>query len=216
MCAPANTPPARSKFAEHLFAWVWGHVHGPLEKAYGKRKSILFNELRGDVVEIGAGSGINFLHYPTGLQLTCIEPNPYMHPYLRESAAASGHALNLLEGYAEALPLPDASADAVVSTLVLCSVFNPDLVLSEILRVLRPGGRFYFIEHVAAQRGTRLRRVQDAIQPIWTRLGDGCNPNRETHEAIRRAGFSECCFESRDIKIPLPPVKPHILGYAVK
>ena len=209
-------PKKRSALAEHFFAWAWGHAHGPLEKHYGVLKRDLFAEVKGRVLEIGPGAGINLGHFRKDVQIIGVEPNVFMHPMLRASAEAAGIQLEIVLGYAEALPVPDASVDAVVSTLVLCSVFEPERVLAEVLRVLRAGGRFYFIEHVAAPSGSPLRRLQDWIAPLWRHMGDGCNPNRETWRLVEAAGFSEVRLEKRYIRVPLHPVRPHILGSAVK
>lgn len=209
-------PPSRSPLAERVFAWAWGHAHGPLEKSYGKIKRELFASLRGEVLEIGPGAGINLRHFPADARVTGVEPNPFMHAALRREAEERGIALEILTGHAEALPLPDASVDAVVSTLVLCSVHAPERTLTEILRVLRPGGCFYFIEHVAAPRHSALRRVQEAITPVWRRLGDGCHPNRETWRVVEAAGFLDVKLEHRRVGPSLIPVSPHIIGRAVK
>ncbi len=113
------------------------------------------------------------------------------------------------------LPAADASLDAVISTLVLCSVPQPEASLAEILRVLKPGGKFIFIEHVAGRPGTRLRAFQNIIQPLWTLVGDGCHPNRETGQAIRRAGFAR--LEIEQFRYPGGGlVAPGISGTAFK
>ena len=219
MCTtPNNTfhAPKRSRWAERAFAWAWGHAHGPLEHYYGPLKATLFADLQGRVAEIGPGAGINLRHFPKDIELVGVEPNPFMHPKLHAAAVEAGHRIEIVEGFAEALPLEDESLDAVVSTLVLCSVYEPAQALAEVLRVLRPGGRFYFLEHVAAPEGSGLRHVQNGIAPLWRRLGDGCNPNRDTAKAIRQAGFSDTAFEARRIPVPLFPVTPHIVGFATK
>lgn len=104
--------------------------------------------------------------------------------------------------------------NAVVSTLVLCSVPNLPSTLQEILRVLKPGGRFLFIEHVAAPQGTWLRRVQSGVKPIWKAIGDGCNPDRETWVALETAGFESVNISN--FFAPVPIVSPHIIGVATK
>ena len=143
-----------------------------------------------------------------------VEPNPYMVPYLRQSAEQAGLHIEIRSGTAERLPAADQSIDAVVATLVLCSVSDPKQVLREVLRVLKPGGRFLFIEHVAAPQGTRLRTAQRWLRPLWTRIADGCHPDRETGALIEQAGFAEVRFEK--FRLPLGPVGPQIAGCARK
>lgn len=116
---------------------------------------------------------------------------------------------------AEHLEFADNSIDAVVSTLVLCSVEDLEGTLQEILRVLKPGGRFYFLEHVAAPQGTWLRRMQQWIRPVWKKLGDGCRPDRETWVALEQAGFEQ--VEYQRFSAPVPAiVRPQIIGVAMK
>mgnify|MGYP001812687207 FL=1 len=107
------------------------------------------------------------------------------------------------------------SADLVISTLVLCSVLDPEQVVSEVKRVLRPGARFAFLEHVAAEPGTRLRRVQEAIHRPWHWLGEGCNLDRDTASTIENAGFSELELERFDGS-GRTPYQPHISGFAIR
>ncbi|MBI1318853.1 MAG: methyltransferase domain-containing protein [Candidatus Hydrogenedens sp.] len=209
-------PERRAAWSEHFFAWAWSRATTPLEKSYGRIKDKLFADLSGEVVEIGPGAGINFRHFPAGVHVRGVEPNPFMHPYLKAAAEESGLTLSLDGGHAEEIHLPDASVDAVVSTLVLCSVYQPELALSEIHRVLKPGGKFYFIEHVAATPGSLMRRAQDFLAPAWRKIGDGCNPNRDTASLLRAAGFGAVSIEERHIKNPFIIVAPHILGTATK
>jgi ubiquinone/menaquinone biosynthesis C-methylase UbiE len=177
-------------------------------------KRELLGEISGDVVEIGPGSGDNFPYFPEGIRWIGIEPNVYMHPPLREAMMKAGVQGKIRAGTGERIELPDASADAVVSSMVLCSVTNLDGTLAEILRVLRPGGRLVFLEHVAAPPGTGLRRAQKLIKPVWSFVADGCNPDRDIEVAIRRAGFAS--VEVTAFSIPEFVASPHIAGFAVK
>jgi len=122
--------------------------------------------------------------------------------------------MELMTGTAEDIPLADESVDAAVSTLVLCSVDNLSDALTEIKRVLKPDGRFLFIEHVAAPEKSLLRSVQHGIEPLWKRMADGCHPDRETWKAIEDAGFGN--VEIEHFRLSLPVVGPHIMGTAVK
>ncbi len=141
-----------------------------------------------------------------------------MHAKLRAKAEASGIPCEFRTADATAIDLLDASVDAVVSTLVLCSVASAEQTLQEIRRVLKPGGRFVFLEHVADLPGTRTRWAQDRIVPIWRFLADGCHPNRELENAIRSAGFQSCELAAFRLPRELHAwiVAPHIAGYAIK
>lgn len=187
---------------------------GRYETLVESRKRELFAGLRGDVLEIGPGAGSNFRFYAGAVRVLGVEPNPYLHPYLRRKAEARGLLLSLVASLAEALPVPDNSADAVVSTLVLCSVRDPARVLSEIRRVLKPGGQFAFLEHVAAEPGSRTRRRQEWIRPFWRCAADGCHPDRETAQAIESAGFRRT--EIDRFRLNLPVIGPHLAGRALK
>lgn len=200
---------------QRLFARLLAGSSEHIDSRIAPQKRALFADLHGDVVEIGPGTGANLAYYAPDVRWIGIEPNPYMHPYLRREAERLGHPEWVVRtGSAEKLDLPDASVDALVSTLVLCSVADQRATLAEIRRVLRPGGRFLFIEHVAAPRGTWQRRWQDLIQPLWTPLVDGCHPNRETGSSLLAAGFAQ--VEMQPFTIDAPIVAPHIVGMAVK
>jgi len=178
-------------------------------------KSKLFADLSGTVVEIGPGAGANLRHFvDKKIRWIGVEPNRYMYRPLREEARRLGLRIEVLLGAAEELPIKAASIDYAISTLVLCSVVDQRRALSEILRVLQPGGKIIFIEHVAAQPGTWLRRLQAAVKPLWRRMGDGCHPDRDTRAVIERSGLTVVGVE--EFAAPLPVVRPHIAGYAIK
>lgn len=160
----------------------------------GRVRPELLRGLHGDVLEIGAGTGLNFPHYPADARIVALEPDPFMLRRGRQKLQAVGNSnIELREAPAEALPFPDASFDAVVSTLVLCSVEDVARSLAEVRRVLRPNGQFRFLEHV---RSAGLGgRVQDAIQPVYGWLSGGCHANRRTEDALRDAGFDFVSLE---------------------
>ena len=171
--------------------------------------------MEGTVVEIGAGTGLNAAHLPAGTRWIAVEPNVHFHAGIRRAAERRGLALEVIGGRAEALPLADGEADAVISTLVLCSVASPTAALAEARRVLRPGGRLVVIEHVAAPEGTLLRRLQRAFRRPWGWVADGCCPDRDTASAIRAAGFASVELEA--FRVPLGGLaSPHIVGVAVR
>src|SRR3954452_12525939 len=135
-----------------------------------RRRRRLLAAARGQVVEIGAGTGLNLRHYPDGLEaLTLVEPDAAMRRRLARRVRQNGRAADIVEASAERLPLADQSVDTVVATLVLCTVDDPQGTLNEIARVLRPGGELLFVEHVRAQ-SSRLARWQDRLCEPWRRF----------------------------------------------
>jgi len=159
---------------------------GPID---GWRHELLA-QAAGEVVEIGAGNGLNLKHYTDAVtRLVLTEPNQHMRAHLRTRLQVpDGAEVELSEGYAEAIPLPDNSVDTVVSTLVLCSVKSQAAALAEAQRVLRPGGRFLFLEHVGADDPGKAL-LQRVMKPLCGIFADGCNPTRNTLGAMEAAGF---------------------------
>ena len=206
--------PHRHGLHDRFMAWFMARAGGKYHAFVEGRKRDLLQDLVGTLVEIGSGTGPNLRYLPPGLRVVGVEPNPFMFGHYRQAAGEEGRSVELVQGLAESLPFPDDSVDAVLSTLVLCSVEGLGHVLTEIRRVLKPGGRFVFVEHVAAPEGTWLLRVQRAIRPLWRRIGDGCEPDRVIEADLRRAGFSEVSLDR--FSVPLPIVSPHIAGFAKK
>ena len=195
-----------------VYAELLRRFNDRYEPLVAERKRMLFSGLRGRVLEIGAGAGANLPFLPAGVQWIGVDPNPYLASYVERMWREPGVDAEFRVGRAEELPLEDDSADAVLSTLVLCCVPEPRRVLEEIRRVLKPGGRFLFIEHVAARPGSSTRRRQEFIRPVWRRLAGGCHPDRETWKSIEEAGFSR--VELEHFRLPLPIAGPHIAGVA--
>ncbi|WP_051288968.1 class I SAM-dependent methyltransferase [Mycobacterium sp. URHD0025] len=154
-----------------------------------RRRRTLLANARGRVAEIGAGTGLNIAHYPDGIaELILTEPVEAMRRKLAHRLRRDGKSARIVDAPADRLPLPDASVDTVVSTLVLCTVDDPEAALREIARVLRPDGQLLFIEHVRA--GSRfLAACQDLLDGPWRRFAAGCRCNRATLELMRAAGF---------------------------
>ena len=178
------------------------------------RRSVLAHA-RGRVLEIGAGVGLNALHYPHDVdELVITEPGGGLLRRAERRAARAGRRADFVETGAERLPFEDDSFDTVVSTLVLCTVPDADRALAEIRRVLKPDGRFLFMEHVRAN-DERLARWQDRLDRPWRVIAMGCHANRATLERIEAAGFE--IEELRRGELPkVPPiVRPMILGRAV-
>jgi ubiquinone/menaquinone biosynthesis C-methylase UbiE len=170
----------------------------------------------GRVVEIGAGNGINFPHYPRSVaEVIAIEPEPYLRSQAEKAAVSAPVAVRVTPGLADALELDPASVDAVVACGVLCSVPDQAAALAEFRRVLRPGGELRFYEHVRSRR-PGFARWQSRVDPLWTRMFGGCHADRDTLSAIERAGFRLERYRG----FPFPaharvyPVTPRVLGLA--
>ena len=201
----------RARFSALFMAGVDGYM----DRAYGSRKRKLFTDLPAEVVEIGAGAGANMRYYQAGTRVIAVEPNSRMHPYLRRSADRHGLTLDIRAIRGEAIDLPNASTAAVVSTLVLCSVTDPQRVIAEIQRILRPGGRFIFLEHVAAPQGSFLARWQQWLHKPWHYLSEGCHLHRPSHRLVAEAGFRQVEMDCFNL-YPALPFRPHIFGTAIR
>jgi SAM-dependent methyltransferase len=164
---------------------------------------------RGAVLELGAGTGANLPYYPDGVSLTAFETNPSMAVRLQRKAAQRRRPVEVDVAETGRLPYRDASFDTVVATLVLCSVPDQAAVLAEVRRVLRPGGEFLFLEHVAASR-PRVRQWQRRLNPLQRFLADGCELDRDTASAIRAAGFAAVEIEAADV-----PHLPELIGHVI-
>jgi SAM-dependent methyltransferase len=202
--------PARGRFNSVFFWFLGGYINWHM----GKHKARAFADLPATLVEIGPGVGANMRYLSASTHLIAVEPNRYMHTRLRRAARAVGVDLEIRSIVAERLDLPDASVDAVISSLVLCSVRDPDLVLAEIRRVLRPGGRFSFAEHVAARRGSPTRWAQRRLRRPWAYLFEGCSCERDLESVILRAGFTSVELDHYRIHSPFLPFNTHIAGTA--
>jgi SAM-dependent methyltransferase len=200
----------RGRFNAAFFSLMGPYLEWNL-RAHKRR---VFADLPARVVELGAGAGANLRYLEPGTTLVAVEPNPYMHPRLRAGAERRGVRLDLHDRVAEQTDLPDHSADAVISSLVLCSVGNPADVLVEVRRILRPGGTFRFVEHVAAPAGTPTRGVQRAFRRPWAWTFEGCSCERDLATLIRNAGFASVDIEPYRLHTPFVPFNTHIAGIA--
>ena len=176
------------------------------------RKELL-SQCTGNVLEVGAGTGLNVGYYDRRLaRLVLTEPDPHMAAKLRAAVTRARSAAEVIESPAELLPFPDASFDTIVSTLVLCTVPTPDAAIREVRRVLQPGGRFLFIEHVRSDN-RRLAAWQDRLRGPWSLFACGCQCNRTTLDTIERGLTTEQV--SRDRLIGLTPLlRPLVWGQA--
>jgi ubiquinone/menaquinone biosynthesis C-methylase UbiE len=202
-----------------VFARVYPRIsHAAEQRGAAEHRRSLLAGLDGQVLEVGAGHGLNFPYYPQSVtRVLAVEPEPHLRELARSAATGAPVRVEVSEGIAEALPVDDAAFDAAITSLVLCSVSDQAAALSEIARVLRPGGELRFYEHVISNRPAtaRIQRLLDAT--IYPPLAGGCHCARDTAEAMRQAGFQI----EREQRIafkpsPLTPSIPHILGIALR
>jgi ubiquinone/menaquinone biosynthesis C-methylase UbiE len=196
-----------------VFAALYDLVGASAERRWmGARRRRLLAGARGAVLEIGGGTGANLAHYRNVDRVTIAEPDPFMRSRIGPKLEDARVPVEVSAAGAEALPFPDGSFDTVVSTLVLCTVPDQAAALDEVRRILRPGGRLLFIEHVRAAGS--MARWQDRLDPLWRRLFGGCHPNRDTVAAIEDVGFEIESFESFYPPDPLSVLTPHVQGSA--
>jgi SAM-dependent methyltransferase len=199
-----------------IFARVFDCISPSIEREAGRHRAALLAGLSGRVVELGAGNGANFEHYPATVEeVVAFEPEAY----LRQKATAAAHAaavpVSVGDAVAEVLPLEQRSVDAAVASLVLCSVSDPERALAELRRVLKPGGELRFFEHVRSDdpRKARLQRRLDG-SGLWPRLAGGCHCARDTIAAIEAAGFAVDSVRSLDFGPTWMHTNPHVIGVA--
>jgi ubiquinone/menaquinone biosynthesis C-methylase UbiE len=201
---------------EQIFAAIYDPLGARWEAKHGADlRRELVAEVRGRVLEIGVGTGQSFAYYPKVDELVGVEPSEPMLRRARRRAAETGRDVTLVEAPAERLPFDDATFDTVVTMAVLCTVDDPQQSLREIRRVLRPGGRFRFLEHVRSA-SPKLARWQDRLERPWGFVAGGCHPNRRTLETIESAGFEVVDLEQGELPGQVPLVRPYVLGTAEK
>jgi ubiquinone/menaquinone biosynthesis C-methylase UbiE len=212
-------PAAATRDVKHpIFARGWPWMSRALERGgMREHRQALLADLSGQVIEIGAGDGANFAHYPVAVtRVLAVEPEPCLRGRASAAMAAASVPVEVSDGLAECLPAADASMDAAVFCLVLCSLPNVETALAEARRVLKPGGRLRFLEHGRADSAgmMRVQRLLDAT--FWPRLMGGCHTGRDTIAAIERAGFTVAALD----RYLFPPVRTpfsfHARGTAVR
>lgn len=197
-----------SALRQRWFAWIYRYIDRMQKPFTAKTRRALLGDLEGDVLDVGCGPGTNFEHYGSRARVTAIDYNPGMVA-LAESAR-EGHraSIEVRQADASALPFADASFDAYVSTLVLCSVPDLEAAVDEAWRVLRPGGELRIFEHVRSRTPWKAR-LQRWLNPAWGYVADGCRLDRDTDELFLRRGFE--VIEQRRPSIPAEPLPLVIL-----
>ncbi|MEV4708643.1 methyltransferase domain-containing protein [Actinoplanes sp. NPDC049316] len=202
-----------------IFARVYEKLSVQMDRAgAAEHRHALVAGLHGRVIEIGAGNGLMFAHYPaTVTEVLAIEPEPRLRATAQAAARCAPVPVRVVDGLADALPAGDGEFDAAVTALVLCTVPDQQAALAEIGRVLQPGGQLRFLEHVRAEQSAALRRAQQIVDAtVWPLLLGGCRTSRDTVAAITAAGFA---LDDLD-RFPFPPngptspASPHICGSA--
>jgi SAM-dependent methyltransferase len=200
-----------------IFARFFDRLSHTMESEAGPYRDEMLAGLSGRVLEVGAGNGMNFGHYPaTVTEVVALEPEPYLRAKAEAAARAAPVLVTVRDGVAHPLPLEDGSFDGAVASLVLCTVPDPDYAIAELRRVLRPDGELRFFEHVRSSRA-RKARVQRALDRarVWPTLIGGCHSARETLAALERAGFTLDRVRRVDIGAAANPANPHVVGAAV-
>ena len=200
-----------------MFARMYARMSEREGPAQIEHRRELLAGLHGRVVDVGAGNGRNFGFYPPEVdEVTAVEPEPLLRSLAAQSAPDARVAVNVVDGVAEALPLQDASVDAAVASLVLCTVPDQPGALAELRRVIKPGGELRFLEHVHSNN-PRQARIEDLMDHVWPHIAGGCHPNRDTAAAIAAAGFEveRCDRFGFSPGFPMPKIA-HILGVGRK
>ena len=205
-----------SQFQHPRFARMYERISAESERrgtAEHRRRALA--GLSGRVIEVGAGNGMNFAHYPASVtEVVAVEPEDHLRALAERAAEEALVPVQVVAGHAGALPVEDVSCDAAVLSLVLCSVPDVPQALAEIRRVLKPGGQLRFYEHVRSDKPW-FAALEDALTPLWSRLGGGCHLNRDTAAAIRSSGFDiELLHRFHYAPLRFSPAQAHILGVA--
>lgn len=210
---PEDRPPTRRA---RRFARLWPMLDDSVDELLRPAKEVLFADLPDSLVEIGTGRGANFRYLRPGTAVMGFEPNVLFHDAAREAAAAGDVDLDLRAQDLRDAALPAGSVEVVVSTLVLCSVPEPADALGEIRRVLAPGGRLVFIEHVGARGAAGASRYQRLLRRPWAAVADGCDTCAASDRLIERAGFQVGDLRRERLGSRLDPTSATVWGVATK
>ena len=208
---------AEERVRHPLFARIYQRISVKGEaKGEAAFRDELLDGVAGRVIEVGAGNGLNFGHYPKGVvEVLAVEPEPYLRARADAAAASAPVPVRVVDGVASRLPVGDASFDVGVASLVLCSVADQRRALAELFRVIRPGGELRFWEHILSDK-PGFARFQRAIDVVWPRVGGGCHASRETVAAIEAAGFviERARYFTFRVDVVEIPVAPKVIGLA--
>jgi SAM-dependent methyltransferase len=201
---------------DRLWAGGYEFLGARAQKIEGPYRERIAGQARGEVLEIGAGTGFNFPHYREAARVVAIEPDPSMRSFAQRRAVPAAVPIAVTAGDAHRLDFPDASFDTVIFSLVLCTIPDPARALAEAGRVLRPRGEIRFYEHVRSKDAALAARQDRWLKP-WRAFNRGCHPNRDTVAEIRRAGFAVSRLDEFDLVARGVPkiVRPHAIGTAV-
>lgn len=207
---------AQRKWRSRFEAWVLDACAETSHELNGERISDGIGSMTGTVVELGPGTGVNMRYYAPGVHVIAIEPNPQMHSRLRDKAGHHDVDLEVRTVYGERIDVADASVDAVVGTLVLCGVDDPTRVIDEAYRVLKPGGRYFFIEHVRAPESTWTQRFQRIVRRPHRWLFNGCRTDQDTAAILASGPFDDVEIDEQDRGASGLYVRHGIIGTATK
>jgi ubiquinone/menaquinone biosynthesis C-methylase UbiE len=201
----------RSKFEAAVLDAGQKSMHA----THGATKAAVIGAMTGTIVELGPGTGVNMRYYAPGVKVIAIEPNPTMHGRLRAKAIQHSVDLEIRTLHGEQIDVADDSVNGVVGTLLLCGVDDPHQVVNEVYRVLLPGGRYFFLEHIGAPHGTMTRRLQSVLLRPHRWAFNGCEINRDT-EPVIRSHFANVEMNSVDIGAKGGHIRHFIIGTATK
>jgi SAM-dependent methyltransferase len=200
-----------------IFARMYRRIAAEAErKGASEHRDELLAGLSGRVIEVGAGTGLNFDHYTSAVtEVVAVEPEPYLRGAAEEAAAAATVPVMIVDGTADELPAETGAFDAGVASLVLCSVRSQARALGELRRVIRARGELRFYEHVRSSE-PGFARMQRVVDVVWPLFGGGCHTSRETERAITEAGFAIERIRHFTFRPAMcaAPVSPHIIGAA--
>jgi len=196
-----------------LFAAMYETVSkGSEDAGLREERRQLLSAADGATIEIGAGTGLNVPHYPrTVTRLVLAEPDRYMRARLTRRVTEAHPDAEVIDAAAERLPFPDGAFDTAVVTMMLCSVADQHAALQEIARVVKPGGKLLFLEHVRSD-DAKVARWQDRIRPFYNLVG--CNPNRSTLAAIEASPFTVDAVRHGEVPKAPKVERPMIVGSA--